>query len=384
MKKTVNILGASGSIGTQTVEVVKDLGYSVRAVSVGKNIDAARRIIGELMPEVCAVADELQGRILKKEYSGSGVTVIYGSDAASRAACYDADICVNAISGFAGLLPTISCLSHTERLAIANKETLVAAGDIVMSAAKEHGVEIIPVDSEHSAIFQCLEGGKKNVKRLILTCSGGAFFGKSAEQIQNARLSDALLHPTWNMGGKITVDCATLMNKGLEVIEAMHLFGVSPDMISVVIHRESIIHSMVEYDDNAVIAQLGVPDMRLPIRYALTYPERTGSLSAPLDLVKTGTLSFFEPDRKTFPSLDLAYSCARRGGLYPCMLNAANEAAVGLFVDGKIAFGSIYEICRQTLDVCEKSFPDSLEGVISCHKKTLETANAVAKDHFII
>ena len=383
MKKTVNILGASGSIGTQTADVVQNLGYRVRAISVGKNVDAARRLIAELSPEICAVTDEAAGKSLSHEMFGSEVNIIYGNDAATRAAKSDADICVNAISGFAGLLPTMAALSHTSRLAIANKETLVAAGDFVKAEAKARGTEIIPVDSEHSAVFQCLEGGRRDVKRIILTCSGGAFYGKKAEELKNVTLKDALSHPTWNMGGKITVDCATLMNKGLEVIEAMHLFDMPPEKISVVIHRESIIHSMVEYADNAVMAQLGTPDMRLPIQYALTYPERVPSLSAPLDLASVGKLTFFEPDTDTFPSLPLAYKAAKLGGLYPCALNAANEVAVGAFIGGKIAFPSIYEITAKTLDSMSLGVAASVEDVVACHEKTTAAAAQLAKSYYL-
>ena len=383
MMKTVNILGSSGSIGTQTADVVKNIGYRVRAISVGKNIEIAKKQISELSPEICAVTDDAAGKALRKEMFGSGVNIIYGEDSAATAARADADICVNAISGFAGLIPTMNALAHTSRLAIANKETLVAAGDFVKAEAKARGTEIIPVDSEHSAIFQCLNGSKRNIKRLILTCSGGAFYGKTAKELENVTLKDALAHPTWNMGGKITVDCATLMNKGLEVIEAMHLFDVPPEMISVVIHRESIIHSMVEYDDNAVIAQLGTPDMRLPIQYALTYPEREPSLSAPLDLASIGKLTFFEPDADTFPSLALAYRAAKKGGLYPCALNAANEVAVGEFIKGKIAFPSIYKITESALDSISLGAAENIDDVISCNEKIAKFALDTAKRFYL-
>ena len=381
MIKSVNILGVSGSIGTQSAEVIKKLGYRVRAISVSENTAAAKKYIAELHPEICAVENEELGKSLQRDVFGSGVKIICGDGAAREAAAADADVCINAISGFAGLLPTISALSHTARLAIANKETLVAAGFFVKKAAKENGVEIIPVDSEHSAIFQCLAGGEKDVKRLILTCSGGAFYKKTKAELENVSLASALGHPTWNMGGKITVDCATLMNKGLEVIEAMHLFDMPVDKISVVIHRESIIHSMVEYVDNAVIAQLGTPDMRLPIQYALTYPDRAPSLSAPLDLAKIGTLTFDTPDTDTFPSLALAYTAARTGGNAPCVMNAANEVAVKKFMQGKIRFPDIYSITKATCDAVPCADFSSIDEVVKCHEKSIETANEISKSY---
>ena len=382
--KIVNILGSSGSIGTQTVDVINNLGYRVRAISVGKNTDIAIKQIHELHPEICAVADEKAGDVIKKDTFGSGVKIIAGEGAAQEAAKYDADICVNAISGFAGLLPTIECLSHTSRLAIANKETLVAAGEFVKSEARKHNTEIIPVDSEHSAIFQCIQNGRKDIKRLILTCSGGTFYGKKSSELENVTLQSALNHPTWNMGGKITVDCATLMNKGLEVIEAMHLFDIDVSRISVVIHRESIIHSMVEYTDNAVLAQLGSHDMRIPIQYALTYPDRVVSPTEALDFSSISKLSFEVPDTETFPSLTLAYKAAESGGLYPCALNAANEVAVGEFMKGNIKFPDIYKITKETLDAAVLSAPKTIDDVICCHKKITEIAKSAVKSHLII
>lgn len=380
-KKTINILGSSGSIGTQTADVTSRLGYRVRAISVGRNIDVAKRQIAEFRPEVCAVVDENAGRELEKEAFGSGTKIIAGSDAPIRAAEYDADVTLNAISGFAGLLPTMTALSHTPRLAIANKETLVAAGKFVKAEAKLRGAEIIPVDSEHSAIFQCLQGGRKDVKRLILTCSGGAFYGKTADELRNVTLASALDHPTWNMGGKITVDCATLMNKGLEVIEAMHLFDIDVDRISVVIHRESIIHSMVEYADNAVLAQLGSHDMRLPIQYALTYPERTVCPAEALDFESISRLTFAKPDTDTFPSLLIAYDAARRGDPYPCIMNAANEVAVGEFMRGHISFPDIYNVTKETLDAEAPSLPQNVDDIVKIHETSVKAAQEIAKMH---
>ena len=380
--KTINILGSSGSIGTQAVDVVKKLGYRVRAISVGKNVSVAKKQIFELCPEVCAVADEAAGRELEIETQGSGTKIIYGAEAPIRAAECDSDITLNAISGFAGLLPTMAALSHAPRLAIANKETLVAAGKFVKAEAKLRGAEIIPVDSEHSAIFQCLRGGRKDVKRLILTCSGGAFYGKTADELRDVTLSAALDHPTWNMGGKITVDCATLMNKGLEVIEAMHLFDIDVDRISVVIHRESIIHSMVEYADNAVIAQLGSHDMRLPIQYALTYPERTACPAEALDFAAIGKLTFDTPDTATFPSLTLAYDAARRGDPYPCVMNAANEVAVGDFMRGRLSFPDIYNVTKETVDKFAPCAPTNVCDIVKIHERSVALAREISEKHY--
>lgn len=379
--KTVNILGSSGSIGTQAADVVSRLGYRVRAISVGRNIDVAKRQITEFHPEICAVVDEDAGRELEKETFGSRTKIIVGKDAPARAAEIDADVTLNAISGFAGLLPTMAALSHAPRLAIANKETLVAAGTFVKAEAKRNGTEIIPVDSEHSAIFQCLNGGRNDVKRLILTCSGGAFFGKTADELKNVTLASALDHPTWNMGGKITVDCATLMNKGLEVIEAMHLFDIDVEKISVVIHRESIIHSMVEYADNAILAQLGSHDMRIPIQYALTYPERTVCPASALDFEAISRLTFAKPDTDTFPSLLLAYDAARRGDPYPCVMNAANEVAVGEFMRGRISFPDIYAVTKETLDAAKPIAPQSVGDVVKIHEASVKAAEEIAQNH---
>jgi len=383
MSKSVNILGVSGSIGTQSAEVVNNLGYRVRAISVSRSIDSAKKYIAELKPEICAVEDEALGNELKKDVFGSGVKIVCGKGASCVAASADADVCVNAISGFAGLFPAMTSLSHTSRLAIANKETLVAAGSFVKKAAKENGTEIIPVDSEHSAIFQCLQNGDKDVKRLILTCSGGAFYKKTREELQNVSLASALDHPTWNMGGKITVDCATLMNKGLEVIEAMHLFDIPVDKIDVVIHRESIIHSMVEYVDNTVLAQLGSHDMRLPIQYALTYPNRTESLSEPIDFTKINSLSFDAPDTDVFPSLSLAYEAARSGGGAPCIMNAANEVAVKKFMQGEIRFPDIYNVTKSTLDAVGFYDISSVDDVLACHIMSTLAAEEISKSYII-
>lgn len=384
MKKTINILGSTGSIGTQSIEVAEKYGLGVRAISVGRNTELAKKQIELLSPEICAVADEKSGMELKDFTFGKKTKIYIGADAATEAAAADADICLNAISGFAGLRPTMTAVEHCARLAIANKETLVAAGDFVKAAVRKNNCEMIPVDSEHSAIYQCLKCGEHGeVKRLIITCSGGAFYGKTREELKEVRLSDALNHPTWNMGGKITVDCASLVNKGLEVIEAMHLFDITPDKIDVVIHRESIIHSMVEFNDNAVIAQLGSHDMRLPIQFAVTYPERVESLSEQLDFAKIGKLTFAEPDHVNFPSLKLAYAAAKEGGLTPCIFNAANEACVRLFMDGKIPFTSMYDITKKTVETMRGRKAEKIDEVYACHYEAVENAKKEAENYYL-
>lgn len=385
MKKSIVILGSTGSIGTQTADVVASLGYSVRAISCGSNIKEAEKQIRAFSPEMCAVSDESAAAELVKAVKDTNTKIIGGKDSAVVAAEIGADVCVSAISGFAGLRPTLSALRSSPRLAIANKESLVAAGSIVKREAAENDCEIIPVDSEHSAIFQCLRAGTHgDVKKLILTCSGGAFFGKTMEELENVSLNETLAHPTWRMGGKITVDCATLMNKGLEVIEAMRLFDITPDKIDVIIHRESIIHSMVEYVDNAVIAQLGAPDMRTPIQYALTYPNRVESRSASLNFAEISKLSFCKPDTNTFPALDLAYRAAEIDRSAPCVMNAANECAVSLFMKGKIRFSDIYRITKETLDLTEISDLASIDDVFCAHENAMKKAFEVSEKYIMM
>lgn len=384
MKKSIIILGSTGSIGTQTADVAMSLGYSVRAISCGKNISEAEKQIRMFRPEICAVSDEEASIKLSEAVKDTNTKIIGEEDAAIAAAEVGADVCVSAISGFAGLKPTYAALRSSPRLAIANKESIVAAGQIIKSEAKRNGCEIIPVDSEHSAIFQCLRSGDQGeIKRLILTCSGGAFFGKTSEELKNVSISETLAHPTWCMGGKITVDCATLMNKGLEVIEAMRLFDISPDKIDVIIHRESIIHSMVEYVDNAVIAQLGTADMRTPIQYALTYPKRAESKLAPLDLAAMSKLSFYKPDTVTFPSLELAYNAAKIDRSAPCIMNGANECAVSLFMNGKIRFPDIYNITKETLDTSKITDLNSMDDVFCAHENAIKRAFEISEKYVI-
>lgn len=366
-KKSITLLGSTGSIGVQALEVAAFHGMNIEALCFGSNIKLGEAQVRKFSPRFCAVFDEKAALDLKTRIADTETEVFCGTDGiCEMTEAAGSDICLNAISGFAGLLPTMSAVKSCRRIALANKETLVAAGDIVMGAAKEHGCEIVPVDSEHSAIFQCLQAGKRDeVKRLILTCSGGAFFGYTKEKLATVTREQALGHPTWNMGAKITIDCATLMNKGLELIEAMHLFSVPASKTDIVIHRESIIHSMVEYIDNTVMAQLGSHDMRLPIQYALTYPDRAEAAGEHLDLVGLGRLSFFSPDYETFPLLGLARRMAEAGGNMPCVMNAANEEAVGLFLSGRILFPEIPElvmrVCEETARIEKPSLSDIIE-----------------------
>ena len=366
-KKSITLLGSTGSIGVQALDVAAFHGMNIEALCFGSNIKLGEAQVRKFSPRFCAVFDEKAALDLKTRIADTETEIFCGTDGiCEMTEAAGSDICLNAISGFAGLLPTMSAVKSCRRIALANKETLVAAGDIVMGAAKEHGCEIVPIDSEHSAIFQCLQAGKRDeVKRLILTCSGGAFFGYTKEKLATVTREQALGHPTWNMGAKITIDCATLMNKGLELIEAMHLFSVPASKTDIVIHRESIIHSMVEYIDNTVMAQLGSHDMRLPIQYALTYPDRAEAAGERLDLVGLGRLSFFSPDYETFPLLGLARHMAEAGGNMPCVMNAANEEAVGLFLSGRILFSEIPElvmrVCEETARIEKPSLSDIIE-----------------------
>lgn len=366
-KKSITLLGSTGSIGVQALDVAAFHGMNIEALCFGSNIKIGEAQVRKFSPRFCAVFDEKAALDLKTRIADTETEIFCGTDGiCEMTEAAGSDICLNAISGFAGLLPTMSAVKSCRRIALANKETLVAAGDIVMGAAKEHGCEMVPVDSEHSAIFQCLQAGKRDeVKRLILTCSGGAFFGYTKEKLATVTREQALGHPTWNMGAKITIDCATLMNKGLELIEAMHLFSVPASKTDIVIHRESIIHSMVEYIDNTVMAQLGSHDMRLPIQYALTYPDRAEAAGERLDLVGLGRLSFSSPDYETFPLLGLARRMAEAGGNMPCVMNAANEEAVGLFLSGRILFPEIPElvmrVCEETARIEKPSLSDIIE-----------------------
>ena len=367
IRKKIAVLGSTGSVGKQTLDVAEKSGAVVTALSASSSVKQLEEQIRKFHPRVCAVKSERAGRELRTLVSDTNTEVIFGENAAEYAASLpDTDIVFNSTSGIAGLYPTLAAINAGNDVALANKETLVAAGEIVMNAAAENGVRILPVDSEHCAVFQCINdsrNGKNSIKNVILTASGGPFRGYTAEKLAAVTKEQALSHPTWKMGPKITIDCATLMNKGLEVIEAARLYSLEADRIKVVVHPESIIHSMVEYIDNAVLAQLAVPDMRMCISYALNYPERGEAVIKSLDLTEIGTLSFHKPDMDVFPLLSLAYSALRRGGIIPCVLNAANERAVELFLAGKISsitdiFGAVIEAVEKSVNVKTPSIDD--------------------------
>ena len=350
--KNLAILGSTGSIGTQTLDVVRDLPEMFRVAVLAANTSDKKleAQIDEFRPELAVLADEAAAARLKARYKGA-TKILGGEDGLVAAAVFPAvDMVVTSLMGFAGLAPTLAAIRAGKNIALANKETLVAAGELVRREASAHGTAILPVDSEHSALFQCLQGEKREtVESLILTASGGPFRGRRKEALAGVSIGDCLKHPTWSMGRKITVDSATLVNKGLEVIEAHWLYDMPYDKIKVVVHPQSIVHSMVAFQDGAVMAQLGVPDMRLPIQYALTYPERMASTLARLDFARLGTLTFEEPDTKTFRGLAIAIEAGRAGGTAPCVMNAANEIAVAAFLDGSIRFLDIYDIIEQTL-----------------------------------
>lgn len=351
--KRLSILGSTGSIGTQTLDVCRKLGFKVEALVAGSNDVLLEQQAREFSPKLVAMYDEAAAKRLSIALSDTDITVLGGEEGVLEAAGIDCDVVLNAVTGIAGLRPTIAAIEAGHDVALANKETLVAGGKRVMDYAKEHNVKILPVDSEHSAIFQCLQakGDYGRIKKLILTASGGPFFGKTAEELINVTAADALNHPTWNMGRKVTIDSATMANKGLEVIEAAHLFGVSQNNIDVVIHRESIVHSLVEFADNSVLAQLGVPDMRTPIQYALTTPERCESPVESLDLTKICTLHFYPQDNEAFPSTNIARYALSIGKTATAAFNAADEIAVAAFLDGKIGFTDIPKIVEKTVEM---------------------------------
>lgn len=352
MKKTIAVLGATGSVGLQALDVARKRGFSVDFVSANKNARLASDIAREFKPRAVAMADANAAAELKLLLSDTPVNVLSGEGGICQGISESkSDVVVNSIIGEAGLVPTLAVIESGKRLALANKESLVIAGNIVMKKARDFGVEIIPVDSEHSAIFQSLKSGRQEeIKKIILTASGGPFFDKSAEELKKVNLEQTLAHPTWKMGKKITVDSATLMNKGFEIIEAAHLFGVGADKIEVVVHRESILHSAVEYIDNTVIGEFSVPDMRMCIQYALDYPVRKEGVADELDLIKVGSLSFKKPDVKAFPLLELAKRAMALGGAMPAVLNAADEIAVEKFLCGKLSFCEISEKVTAVFD----------------------------------
>ena len=367
MTKCVSVLGSTGSIGRQTLEVLEQLPVRVTALTAGSNVRLMAQQCRKFKPELAVMATPQAAAELKNALDGQKLRILSGMEGLLEAAQHEqADTVVTAVVGMLGLRPTLAAIRRKKRIALANKETLVCAGALVMQAAREYGAEIVPVDSEHSAIFQCLMGcgDRREIRRLILTCSGGPFFGKTPEELQKVTKADALRHPNWKMGNKITIDCATLMNKGLEIIEAMHLYAMPLSKVDVVIHRQSIVHSLVEFRDGAMMAQLGVPDMRVPIRLALTYPERQENPAPGLDLTSCGPLTFERPDAAAFPCLALAREAAERGGNACAVMNGANEAAVALFLQDRIGFYDIPRLVRRAMDAVPFVSAPELEDVL--------------------
>ncbi len=373
--KKIAILGSTGSIGTQTLEIVRTNGdLEVTALAAGNNIDLLEQQIREFQPKLAAVWKEERAAELKSRVRDMDIEIVSGMDGLlSVAAVPESEILVTAIVGMIGILPTIEAIKAGKDIALANKETLVTAGHIIMPLAKERGVSILPVDSEHSAIFQSLQGGqRKALHKILLTASGGPFRGKKREELKNIQVEDALKHPNWEMGRKITIDSSTMVNKGLEVIEAKWLFGVTVDQIQVVVQPQSIIHSMVEYEDGAVIAQLGTPDMKLPIQYALYYPERRYLPGDRLDFAALQQITFEKPDMETFYGLKLAYEAGRRGGSLPTVLNAANERAVAMFLDRKIGYLQIPEIIQACMENHKNIEDPTVEEILKTEQETYE------------
>ncbi len=353
MIKQVSILGSTGSIGRQTLDVIDHLPVSVVALTAGSNVEMMAQQCRKYKPELAVMATQEAAGALRTAISDLPVRVAWGEDGLLEAAAHpQAECVITAVVGMVGLKPTLAAIRAGKRIGLANKETLVCAGELVMAEAKKYDVEIIPVDSEHSAIFQCLMGcgDRREIRKVLLTCSGGPFYGMSKDQLSRVTKADALKHPNWKMGQKITIDCATLMNKGLEVIEAMRLYNLPLEQVEVLIHRQSIVHSLVEFTDGAVMAQLGSPDMRLPIQLALTYPQRTVCPADPLDLTACAGLTFAKPDEDAFPCLALAKECAKRGGTACPVMNGANEAAVALYLNDKIGFYDIYRLVKNAVD----------------------------------
>jgi len=379
--KTLSILGSTGSIGRNTLEVISNHPdkFRVKALAVGNNIKLLTEQVNAFKPEVAAVFDEGSANELRKEFPG--LKVVSGEEGLVEAAALDGvDMVVSAIVGSPGLAPTYAAVKAGKDIALATKEALVMAGKVIMSEAAKNNVKILPVDSEHSAVFLCLEGREmKDVKKIMLTASGGAFLRKEKSELENVTHVDALKHPNWDMGRKITIDSATLMNKGLEVIEAFWLFGVPLEKIGVIIHPQSIIHSMVEFIDGSVIAQLSLPDMKGPIAYALSYPDRFGDVLQPMNLAEIGQLTFEEPDMEKYRSLPLTFDALRAGGTMPCVLNAANEMAVAAFLEEKIGFSDIYRVISDTMNAHDVTGGDTLEEIMEASGWAMQKANEIIK-----
>ena len=377
MSKSLVILGSTGSIGEQALDVARQNGYVVKAIAAGKSIDKLEAQAREFSVEAVAVFDETAANELKTRLADTDISVLCGTEGVCEVAAMKADIVLNAIVGIAGLRPMFAAMNAKNDVALANKETLVTAGELVNAKAKEMGIRIIPVDSEHSAIFQSLQGAPEgSLKKILLTASGGPFYGKTLEELQNVTVKEALNHPNWSMGSKITIDSATLMNKGLEVIEAVHLFGVSADDIEVLVHRQSILHSAVELCDGAVIGQMGTPDMRLPIEYAITYPERGDMCCDRLSLADVGTLTFARPDKETFKCLQICIDAIKAGGLKPAAANGANEEAVALFLAGKIRFLDIPRLVEMATNAQSAVSEYTLDDVFAADKAARELVRA--------
>ena len=383
MVKCVTILGSTGSIGRQSLDIISRLPeVKVAALTAGTSVQRMAEQCREFRPELAVMATEAAAKELSAEIRDLPIRVEWGETGLLEAASLPAADCViTAVVGMVGLKPTLAAIRAGKRIGLANKETLVCAGELVMAEAEKYHAEIIPVDSEHSAIFQCLMGcgDRKEIKRLILTCSGGPFFGRSREELKTVTPADALKHPNWKMGAKITIDCATLMNKGLEVIEAMRLYRMPLEQVDVVIHRQSVVHSMVEFTDGAVMAQLGTPDMRLPIQLALTYPQRIPSPVEPLDLLTCGPLTFTKPDLENFPCLALAYECAKKGGTACPAMNGANEEAVAMFLRNEIGFYDIYRLVSQAVETVPFLKNPTLEEILEADRQARAAVNTIKR-----
>ena len=379
--KRLTILGSTGSIGTNALEVAEKLGCTITALAAHSNVELIERQIRRFRPSLAVLFSEQAAADLKQRVRDLPVKVSTGMDGLCEAAAADTDLVLNSVVGMIGLMPTLAAINAGHNVALANKETLVAGGPVVINAAERSGVKLIPVDSEHSAIFQCLQCSPPNkaVKRLILTASGGPFFGKSEQELEFVSPKEALRHPNWKMGSKITIDSATMMNKGLEIIEARWLFDVKAENIDVVIHRESIVHSIVEFSDNSVLAQLGVPDMKIPIQYAITWPFRLECDVKPLDLTELGALSFYPPDLRTFRGIEVCRKAVATGGLYPAAVNAANEAAVALFLENKIGFMDITRLVESSLEYSLPEFGGRVEQILEVDRMVREDTIAKAK-----
>ena len=381
MMNCVSVLGSTGSIGRQSLDIISRLPIRVAALTAGTSVELMAQQCREFRPALAVMATEEAADALSQQISDLPIRVMWGEDGLVEAATIpEADCVITAVVGMVGLKPTLAAIRAKKRIGLANKETLVCAGELVMAEAEAYGAEIIPVDSEHSAIFQCLMGNsnRSEVKKLILTCSGGPFYGMEREQLKSVTKADALKHPNWKMGAKITIDCATLMNKGLEVIEAMRLYRMPLEKVDVLVHRQSIVHSMVEYVDGAVMAQLGAPDMRLPIQLALTYPDRLECPVDALDLTTCGALTFAKPDLENFPCLALAMDCGKRGGTACPAMNGANEEAVALFLDDKIGFYDIYELVAGAVEAVPFLENPTLEEILEADRLAREAVRHLA------